>query len=82
MGAEFKKLKNGSISLVEILRDPSETPLRRARLYDLLRRSPHLSDKGAKKICLETKLWPLDRVEDIDLFMREEIIKALPPRAR
>jgi hypothetical protein len=51
-------------------------------VYALLRRAPGLSDKGVKKVLLGLKVWPMDRVRDLDLYTREEIIKDLPPRAR
>lgn len=79
---QTRQLHDGHITLTDVLEDPKRYSLGRLTVYALLCRSPGLSSKGAKKILLETKVWPLDRVRDIDLFNREEVIKALPPRAR
>lgn len=51
-------------------------------MYDVLISAPGLSAKGAKKILLQEKIWPLDRLQDLELMQREDIIEALPPRAR
>ncbi len=81
IGLEFKRLEKGQITLRDVLEDPSETPLRRARIYDVLRRSPHMGKSGAKKVLLDAQVWPLDKLGDIELYDREEILKSLPPRA-
>lgn len=81
IGAEFRRLENGQIALRDVLEDPSETPLRRARIYDVLRRSPHMGKSSAKKILLQEGIWPLDRLGELSKFDRDEILKSLPPRA-
>lgn len=80
--AQTRRLHDGQITLTSVLEDPKRYSLGRLTVYALLCKAPGLSSKGAKKILLETKVWPLDKVRDIELFDREEIIKALPPRAR
>ena len=79
---ETRALKNDRITLQSVLEDPESFSLGRCRVFDVLRRAPHLGEKGAKKVLLEAKVWPLDRLRDVPLFDREEILKCLPPRAR
>lgn len=79
---ETKLMQSGTITLRSVLEDPESFSLSRLQVYALLRRAPGLGDKGAKKVLLGCKVWPLDRVRDIDQYVREEIIKDLPPRAR
>jgi hypothetical protein len=82
MHLEKQRLASGDIHVVSVLEDPKAFSLGRLNVFALLRCAPGLSDKGAKKILLSAKIWPLDRVRDIDLYLREEIIRDLPPRAR
>lgn len=79
---ETKRMKSGDVALESVLEDPYSSSLGRLQVYALLRRAPGLGDKGARKVLLECKVWPLDRVRDLEQFVREEIIKDLPPRAR
>lgn len=79
---EMKRMQSGVVHVTQVLENPRLFSLGRLHVYALLRRAPGLSDKGAKKICLGLKIWPMTRVRDIDQFTREEIIKDLPPRAR
>jgi hypothetical protein len=69
------------------LRDALEAPeryqgLSRCQVYDVLRRAPHLGPKGAKKILLTAKVWPLSRLGNLEAIERAEILRCLPPRAR
>jgi hypothetical protein len=82
MSKQWRLMKQGELHVADVLQDPYMYSLGRSQVFTLLRRAPGLSDKGAKKICLQEKVWPMDRVRDLDQFIREEIIKALPPRAR
>lgn len=79
---EGRLMKSGELHVSDVLQDPQAYSLGRLQVYTLLRRAPGLSDKGAKKICLGLKIWPMDRVRDLDQYIREEIINDLPPRAR
>lgn len=79
---EALALKDHQLHVTDVLKDPYQYSLGRLQVFALLRRAPGLSDKGAKKICLGLKIWPMDKVRDLDKFTREEIIKDLPPRAR
>lgn len=75
-------MSSGELHVTDVLQDPQSYSLGRLHVYALLRRAPGLSDKGAKKICLGLKIWPMTRTRDLDQYTREEIIKDLPPRAR
>ena len=79
---EFDELASGELHVSDVLRNPQSFALGRLGVYYVLRRAPGLSDKGAKKICLEVKVWPMDKPRELDQFTREEIINDLPPRAR
>lgn len=79
---EYKRMSSGELHVTDVLQDPQSYSLGRLHVYALLRRAPGLSDKGAKKICLGLKIWPMTRTRDLDQYTREEIIKDLPPRAR
>jgi hypothetical protein len=79
---EMQRMSSGQVHVSEVLQDPQHYALGRLHVYALLRRAPGLSDKGVKKILLGLKIWPMDRVRDLDLYTREEIINDLPPRAR
>lgn len=79
---EMQRMSSGELHVSEVLQDPQQYSLGRLHVYALLRRAPGLSDKGAKKICLGLKVWPMTRTRDLSQYTREEIIKDLPPRAR
>lgn len=82
ISAERRALKLGRIALTDVLGNPERFSLGRCKVFDVLKSAPGLSDKGAKKILLMEKIWPLDRLQDLSLMQREDIINALPPRAR
>src|ERR1044072_597692 len=79
---EPKRMQSGEVTLESVLQDPYSNSLGRLQVYALLRRAPGLGDKGARKVLLSCKVWPLDRTRDLDQYIREEILKDLPPRAR
>jgi hypothetical protein len=78
----MKLMASGELHVSDVLRNPGHYALGRFTVYALLKCAPGLSDKGAKKICLGLKVWPMDRVRQLDQYTREEIINDLPPRAR
>lgn len=83
MSRDLNALRDARIELHDALASPGSFPgLSRVRVYDVLRRAPHLGNTGAKKILLTTKVWPLDRLGEVSQFDRDEIIKCLPPRAK
>lgn len=81
MATEFKRLREGEVLLLDLLESP-EGPLTHARIWDVLRKAPHLSDMGSKRILLIAKVWPLTKLGELEPVEIEEIIRCLPPRAR
>jgi hypothetical protein len=78
----MRLLKSGQLTLIGVLEDTERRSLGRARIFDVLRHAPHLSDTGAKKILLNSKVWPLTRLKDLERVEIDEILSHLPPRAR
>jgi len=80
MSSELNALSNGDMNIEHALRNPSPA-LKRCRVYDVLRRAPHIGDKKARRLCERTKLWPHERLGSIPLKKRDELIAALPHRS-
>lgn len=74
-------LEAGEVGLVIILnRNP--VALQAVRIEHLLRRAPHMGEKGARKTLEEAQIWPLRRVGDLTSSERQRIINQLPRRAK
>jgi len=87
MSAELRRLsdvnRDDHIDLDDALASPgSFLGLSRCRVYDVLRRAPHLGDKGAKRVLLQSKVWPLTRLGELQPVELEEIKRNLPGRAK
>lgn len=80
-GLALRHLRTGQFTLQDALEDP-EGVLGNARIFDVLRNAPHISDAGAKKILLVSRVWPLTKLKDLEKIELDEIRKCLPPRAR
>jgi hypothetical protein len=79
---ELQALKDGRVSLRDVLEEPENTSLGHVKIYNVLVRAPHLGEAGAKKILLSAKVWPMDRLDAISRWDLDEIMKSLPPRAK
>lgn len=79
---EFGSMKRDEITLVDVLRDPSQYQMRRCDIWDVLRRAPKLGEKGAKRVLLYAGVWPHDKLGDLSTQQRDDILSWLPPRAR
>lgn len=79
---DLRRLKTGNITLRSVLEDPESTSLKHCAVFNVLKSAPHLGEKGAKRVLLEAKVWPYDKLGTIDQFHREEILSNLPARAR
>lgn len=79
---DLRRLKTGHITLRSVLEDPYSTSLSHCSVFNVLKASPNLGEKGAKRVLLDSKVWPLDKLGNIDRFQREEILANLPARAR
>lgn len=82
VNSEFGVLQRGDVSLVRVLQTPEEFELRRCDIWDVLRRSPKLGRKGAKRVLLRARVWPHDKLMDLTPQQREDILAELPARAR
>lgn len=80
--SEFARMRDGEFHVRDVLEDPESFSIGSCKLYDLLRRAPHLGTAGAKKICINSRVWPMDRVVDISKWDRDVICQSLPPRAK
>lgn len=61
-----------------------ETPacLGRVRIYDVVRRFPHLKGDGASNVLRKAKVWPLTRMGQLTDGERDAILSHLPPRVK
>lgn len=79
---DMRRLRSGDITLRSVLEDPQSTSLRFCGVFDVLKNAPNLGEKGAKRVLLESRVWPLDRLGALTVMQREEILMNLPARAR
>jgi hypothetical protein len=77
----FSALDNDQLTVTDVLRDPPRC-LRKIRIYDVLRRIPHLNRDGAEKVLQLAKVWPLQTLGSLSPGERQRIISHLPPRVR
>lgn len=77
----FDALSNGQLSYSDVLQN-SPRCLERVRVFNVVRRLPHMGDDGAEKCLMKAKVWPLTRMRDLTEDERERIIAHLPPRAK
>jgi hypothetical protein len=77
----FDAIRNGVITPADVLH---QTPacLGRVRVYDVVRRFPHLQGDGAENVLRHAKVWPLKRMSTLTEDERRAILAHLPPRAR
>lgn len=79
---DLRRLKVGAITLRSVLEDPHSTSLSHCAVFVVLKSAPNLSEKSAKRILLESKVWPLDKLGNLEKIQLEEILMNLPARAR
>jgi hypothetical protein len=77
----FAALDNDQLSATDVLERPPDA-LGRIRVYDVLRRIPHLNRDGAENVCRRAKVWPLKRMDALTPEERQRLIIALPPRVK
>lgn len=77
----FERMSTYDVTAHEILH---ETPacLKRMRVYDVVRRFPHMGGDGASNVLKRAKVWPLTRMGQLNDEERVAILNELPPRAR
>jgi len=77
----FSALRNEQLSVTAVIEAPPRC-LTRIRVYDVLRRVPHLNRDGAETVLRHAKVWPLTSMGSLTPEERRAIITHLPPRAR
>lgn len=56
--------------------------LKRVRVFDVVRRFPHLKGDGASNVLRKAKVWPLIRMGKLTDEERDRILAHLPPRTK
>lgn len=79
--AQLKALSTGDIHIEDVLRTPSDA-LKRVSIHVLLMRTPSIGEKGSEKICKAAKVWPTHRLGNLSKKERDDLIAALPVRAK
>lgn len=75
----FDALRNDQVNVSDVLQRPPSC-LARIRIYDVLRRIPHLSRDGAETVLRHSKVWPLKTMGNLTPEERQRILAHLPPR--
>jgi hypothetical protein len=81
MSSEMRLLKQGRIHIWDILHDPSDAQ-GRCSVYDVLRYTPMIGERTARKLCIRFQIWPHDPVASIPPEKRNNLYAALPERVR
>lgn len=76
----LESLKAGTTSLEHVL--THDGVLSRCRVWTVLIHAPKLGETGAKKVLLQARVFPEDRLGNLDENAIQRIIEHLPPRAR
>jgi hypothetical protein len=77
----YAALIDDRMTVRELLERPP-TSLGRTRVYDVLRRLPHLGRNGAENVLVRAKVWPLTLMDELTDEEREQILDSLPPRVK
>ena len=75
----FVALEMGKLHAGHVLGTPIPC-LGRIRVYDVLRRFPHLDRSGAENVLRRAKVWPLTKMNELTEEERQRILIHLPPR--
>ncbi len=77
----FNAMESGRIGAKYVLDSPPEC-LRNIRIYDVLRRLPHLDRDGAERICTKSHVWPLTTLGNLTVVVRKRLLSRLTPRVQ
>jgi len=77
----FARMERHELSPADVLNDVPAC-LKRVRVFDVVRRFPHMGDDGADNVLRRAKVWPVTRMGKLAEEERERILDSLPPRAR
>lgn len=80
----FIAMESHMISVSDVLGITQEMPdcVRRMRVYDVVRRFPHMGGDGASNVLRKAKVWPLTRMGRLTDGERSAILQHLPPRTK
>lgn len=82
INAELQRIHSGELHIQDVLTDPEDYEIRRCDVYDVLNHVPKLGKTGVRRILTKAKVWPHDRIQDLDDAEIQRILRYLPPRAR
>lgn len=75
------RLEEGSLKLVEVLREPPDA-LKGAELYRVLLATHGVGKESARTICERAHVWPLVDLGMLTKRERADLIRELPERAK
>lgn len=80
----FDAVQSYELSVSDVLGITQDIPdcLRRVRVFDVVRRFPHLKGDGASSVLRKAKVWPLTRMGNLTPEERDAILTHLPPRVK
>jgi hypothetical protein len=81
ISSQMRSLESGNLSIRSVLENPPPD-LGVVRIWDLLCHTHKVGEAGAKKILTHARVWPEDKLKDLDENARHRIVTCLPPRAR
>jgi hypothetical protein len=81
IASEFSALESGDVSIEDVLGNATSV-LNRVRIFDILRRTPHIREEGANNVLKRAKVWPTLRLGNLSSEERRALSRALPERAR
>lgn len=78
---QLEAISNGDLHIEDVLGSPSYA-LKRVSVHVLLMHAPGIGEKGSEKICRTAKVWPTHRLGNLSKKERDDLIAALPVRAK
>lgn len=80
----FVAMESHVITASDVLGITQDMPqcVQRLRVFDVVRRFPHMGGDGASNVLRKAKVWPLTRMGNLDPEERDAILKHLPPRVK
>lgn len=82
INAELANMRDGYITIRDVLESPQDYEMRRLDVYDLLMHTPKLHKDGVRKVFIDTGIWPHYRVDELTTEQCDRLLKYLPPRTR
>lgn len=82
IATDLRRLKTGQLALRSVLENPQSTSLKHCQVFNVLKSAPNLGEKGAKRVLLQSRVWPMDKLGTLSAIELDEILLNLPARAR